>query len=203
MDNETLISRSECSRLLADRRSVRSFDPARTVSRDVIERLLEVARNAPSGANCQPFHFLALGNAAAKLTLRDACEAVEQDFYASDATATQRDDLAHLPVHAQKPMLTDAPWVIVISRRIATARERFYYPAQSTWLAAGVLLAAITAEGLSTVPYTPRPTRAIATALGLDETYDPLVIFPVGYPAGAPLPNLTRKPADQTTQIVE
>ena len=195
---------AELSRLLAERRSVRKFDPARDVPRETIERLLDVGRNAPSGANCQPFHFLAIRDIATKQTLRDACETVERAFYANPATAAQRDDLAHLPVNANKPMLTAAPWLIVVSRRRATVGEQFYYATQSTWLAAGLMIAAITAEGLSTVPYTPRPTEPVAAALSLDETYDPVLILPVGYPAeDATPPNLDRKPADQTTRILE
>ncbi len=193
------------SGLLSKRRSVREFDPARDVPRETIERLLDVARNAPSGANCQPFHFLAIHDPATKQTLREVCETVERDFYANQVTAQQRIALAPLGVDANKPMLTDAPWLIVVSRVRSNADgPPHYYSTQSTWLAGGILIAAITAEGLVTVPYTPRPTRTIATALGLDETFDPILILPVGYAAEASSPpDIGRKPADQTTKIIE
>ncbi|MBW2039441.1 MAG: nitroreductase family protein [Deltaproteobacteria bacterium] len=45
--------------LLKARRSIRHYQK-KEVPREVIERLIEAARWAPSGANIQPWHFVAV-----------------------------------------------------------------------------------------------------------------------------------------------
>jgi nitroreductase len=45
-------------RLLAERRSPRSYDPTHEVSDDAVARILEAARWAPSSSNTQPWRFL-------------------------------------------------------------------------------------------------------------------------------------------------
>jgi nitroreductase len=45
--------------LILSRRSIRQFKPER-VSRDILERLVNAARLAPSGANLQPLEFVAV-----------------------------------------------------------------------------------------------------------------------------------------------
>ena len=49
---------SELLPLLRDRRSVRAFDPAHSLSSDDLDLLLEAARWAPSAGNSQPWAFL-------------------------------------------------------------------------------------------------------------------------------------------------
>ena len=44
--------------LAATRQSDRKYDENRPVPREVIERILEVARLAPSATNSQPWHFI-------------------------------------------------------------------------------------------------------------------------------------------------
>jgi nitroreductase len=58
----------EVSEAVASRRSIRQFLP-RPVGREVIERVLEKARNAPSGGNVQPWNAIVLtGEPLAQLT---------------------------------------------------------------------------------------------------------------------------------------
>ena len=44
--------------LVEARQSDRKYDPDRPVPREVVERILEMARLAPSGTNSQPWHFV-------------------------------------------------------------------------------------------------------------------------------------------------
>lgn len=44
--------------LVKTRQSDRKYDPNRPVSREVIERILDLARLAPSGTNSQPWYFV-------------------------------------------------------------------------------------------------------------------------------------------------
>ena len=54
------------------RRSVRKFEPGRSVGREVLERIVDCGRWAPSGANVQPWDFIVVDDAA----MRDAVTAV-------------------------------------------------------------------------------------------------------------------------------
>ncbi len=68
------------------RRTVRDFS-ALAVPRDVIEDCLRVARSAPSGANLQPWHFVAIGDPSVKHKIRVAAEEEEREFYEDRAPA--------------------------------------------------------------------------------------------------------------------
>jgi nitroreductase len=66
-------SESECAaieRAIAERRAVRGFD-SRPVSRELIERILDIAARAPSGTNMQPWRVYVLGGEARR-ALSDA-----------------------------------------------------------------------------------------------------------------------------------
>ncbi len=49
-------------KLVAGRESIRSYDPARPVKEEVLNRILEVGRLAPSAANHQPWRFLLISS---------------------------------------------------------------------------------------------------------------------------------------------
>ena len=55
------------------RRSIRDFSD-RAVPREIIERCIEAASLAPSGANLQPWHFVAVADAQVKAEIRVAAE---------------------------------------------------------------------------------------------------------------------------------
>jgi nitroreductase len=67
---------------LERRRTVRQFSD-RPVPRAVIEECLRAAGTAPSGANMQPWHFVAVSDAGRKRRIREAAEAEERQFYAT------------------------------------------------------------------------------------------------------------------------
>ena len=62
---------------LGSRRSVRSFssDP---VAEELIDRAIEIASTAPSGAHRQPWHFVVVDDPQLKKQIRDAAEKEEQ-----------------------------------------------------------------------------------------------------------------------------
>src|SRR5262245_48416720 len=66
------------------RRTVREFS-TRPVSRDVIEWCVRAAGSAPSGANLQPWHFVAVSDPELKQRIRLAAEEEEREFYAHRA----------------------------------------------------------------------------------------------------------------------
>ena len=63
--------------LMQRRRTVRDFDP-RPVAREVIEACIAAAGTAPSGANQQPWHFVAVSAPDVKRRIRLAAEAEER-----------------------------------------------------------------------------------------------------------------------------
>ncbi len=86
------------------RRTVRDFS-ARAVPRDVIEDCLRVAGSAPSGANLQPWHFVAIGDPSVKHEIRVAAEEEEREFYEHRAPAAWLEALAPLGTDSRKPFL--------------------------------------------------------------------------------------------------
>jgi iodotyrosine deiodinase len=88
------------------RRTVRQFS-SRAVPREVIEDCLCVARNAPSGTNKQPWHFVAVSNTEVKRTIRAAAEEEERRFYHERAPREWLDALAPLGTDESKPYRGD------------------------------------------------------------------------------------------------
>lgn len=61
--------------LVKHRQSTRAFDTSRTVDREIIERILEAARLAPSACNAQPWHFIVVDEPELKDKVADAASA--------------------------------------------------------------------------------------------------------------------------------
>ena len=66
---------------MKQRHTVRDFID-REVPEEVIQNCIRTAGSAPSGANHQPWHFVAIRNPAIKHEMRLAAEAEEEKFYA-------------------------------------------------------------------------------------------------------------------------
>jgi iodotyrosine deiodinase len=62
------------------RRTIGDFSD-RPVPREVIEYCIRAAGTAPSGANLQPWHFVAVSDPAVKHQIRIAAEKKEKEFY--------------------------------------------------------------------------------------------------------------------------
>ncbi|HZW59362.1 MAG TPA: nitroreductase family protein [Woeseiaceae bacterium] len=180
------------------RRSVREF-AARPVPRDIIETALRAAGTAPSGANLQPWHFVVIGDAGIKHEIRVAAEAEEREFYAHRASAEWLQALAPLGTGTDKPFLETAPWLIaVFLRKFARlpdgSKVKHYYPAESTGLATGLLLAALHHAGLACLTHTPSPMGFLNDILGRPRSERPFLLLVTGYPAdGARVPDIRRK----------
>ena len=65
---------------LGSRRSVREFATT-AVSKEKIESLISLAATAPSGANKQPWHFVAVQDSNVKRQIRESAEKEEKLFY--------------------------------------------------------------------------------------------------------------------------
>ena len=58
--------------MMKQRRSCRSFDPEKTVSREDLLKIVEAGRLSPSGCNSQPWKFIVIDSPEAKEKLCDA-----------------------------------------------------------------------------------------------------------------------------------
>lgn len=187
---------------LARRRSVRDFSD-RPVPRDLIETAIAIAGLAPSGANQQPWTFVAIGDASLKARIREAAEEEERAFYGGRAGEEWLDALRPLGTDWQKPFLTTAPWLIaVFAQRYGRGpdgkRVKHYYVPESVGIATGFLIAALHAMGLATLTHTPSPMGFLAEACGRPDSEKAYVLMPVGYPMeGARVPRIGKKRLDQ------
>jgi len=112
--NEELIQRAwDFFQMTQRRRTIRDFSD-RTVPREVIEHCIRAAGTAPSGANLQPWRFVAVNDPKVKHEIRVAAEAEEKEFYEHRAPKAWLDALAALGTDWQKPFLEIAPWLIAV-----------------------------------------------------------------------------------------
>jgi iodotyrosine deiodinase len=193
---------------LGRRRTVRDFSD-RPVPRALIEDCLRAAGTAPSGANQQPWHFVAVSEPGVKRRIREAAEAEEREFYAHRAPPDWLEALAPLGTDASKPFLEVAPWLIaVFIRRFERlpdgGKRKHYYTDESVGLATGLLVAALHHAGLASLTHTPSPMKFLNDILNRPKDLErPFLLLVTGYPApDARVPDIARKPlADYTTFV--
>jgi len=186
-----------CSELRT-RRTVRDFS-TRPVPRPIIESCISAAASAPSGANMQPWHFVAVSDPEIKLRIRVAAEAEELEFYQHRAPAEWLDALAAIGTDHRKPFLETASWLIAIFAQPFSIREdgtrlKHYYASESVGISTGFLIAALHHAGLATLTHTPSPMAFLNSILGRPFHEKPFLLLVVGHPAkGALVPDLQRK----------
>ncbi len=170
---------------LATRRTVRDYAPT-PVPREVIEHCLRAAGSSPSGANQQPWRFVAVQDPALKTRIREAAEAEEREFYEHRAPDEWLQALAPIGTDADKPFLEIAPWLIaVFYERFGFDAEgnkvKRYYPHESVGIATGMLIAALHRAGLATLTHTPSPMGFLNELLGRPKNEMPYLLLVVGH----------------------
>ncbi len=195
--------------LMQLRRTVRDFD-ARPVPRDVIEACVAAAGSAPSGANQQPWHFVAISDPDVKRRIRIAAEAEEREFYERRAPGEWLEALAPIGTDWHKPFLETAPWLIAIfvqkwGRAADGAKVKHYYPAESVGIATGILITAPHTAGLATLTHTPSPMGFLNEILGRPAGSErPFLLLVAGHPAaGARVPAIERRSAAAIADWIE
>ena len=192
---------------LKTRRSLRVYN-ATPVPRSTIERLIALAASAPSGANKQPWHFVAIQNSEIKSKIRAAAEEEEKAFYGGRATEEWLEDLKPFATDWEKPFLEEAPWLIVVFRKNYDlesdgSKAKNYYVQESVGIACGFLIAAIHAAGLVTLTHTPSPMGFLSEILERPSNEKPFLLLPVGYPApGAEVPDISKKGVDDISDFI-
>ena len=188
------------------RRTVRDFSD-RAVPREIIENAIRAAGTAPSGANHQPWHFVAIQPGEIRKQLREAAEAEEKAFYEGKASQEWLDALEPLGTDDHKPYLETAPWLIAVfaQRRgglTVGESKKNYYVAESVGIACGILLTALHRSGLVTLTHTPNPMGFLTEICDRPKDEKPYMLIVAGYPGeGATVPEhaLVKKSLDDIT----
>lgn len=207
-DSEAQVLFQSFSKSIVTRRSMRFYDVMKGIDRETIETIIRIASSAPSGANKQPWHFVAVQDPEVKRQIREAAEKEEKVFYGGRAGEQWLKDLAPLATNWQKPFLEEAPWLIVVFRKNYDAdaqgtKSKNYYVQESVGIACGFLIAAIHMAGLATLTHTPSPMGFLSKILGRPENEKPFLLLPVGHPASdGTVPNIQRKNLDEISDFI-
>ena len=194
-------------RQMKSRRTVRDFSSA-SVPEEVIRNAIATAGSAPSGANMQPWHFVAISHAETKQKIRVAAEKEERALYEHRASDEWLQALAPIGTDANKPFLETAPWLIAIfSKRFSIdengTKRKHYYTPESVGIATGFLITALHSVGLATLTHTPSPMGFLRTVLDRPAHEKPYLLLVTGYPSeDAMVPDISRKPLDDIASFV-
>jgi nitroreductase len=197
-DDELVRRAQEFYEMMQRRRTFRDFSD-RPVPREVIEHCIRAAGTAPSGANLQPWQFVAVSDPMVKHEIRVAAEKAEKEFYAHRAPKAWLEALAPLGTDSNKPFLEVAPWLIAVFAqpfRILEdgTRSPTYYAIESVGIATGLLVTAVHWCGLVSLTHTPSPMGFLNRILGRPSSEKPFVLLVVGHPAeNARVPDIGRK----------
>ena len=207
-DEETLAASRAFYEAVRTRRSVRDFSD-RPVDREVIENALLAAGTAPSGANMQPWYFVAVSEPEMKRRVREAAEIEERAFYERRASDEWLEALAPLGTDHEKPFLEIAPWLIVVFLRKFSYDEdgrklKNYYTSESVGIACGFLINALHQAGLATLTHTPSPMKFLNEVLNRPKDERAYMLIVAGYPAdGARVPVINKKSLEEISEFVE
>ena len=180
--------------VMAKRRTVRMFSEE-PVPVETIEWVIRAAGTAPSGANKQPWRFVAVSDPEMKRKIRLAAEEEEREFYGRRAGEEWLRDLAPFGTDEHKEFLEVAPWLVVVFKMMKTDEGgQVYYANESVGIATGLLLAAAHHAGLATLTHTPSPMGFLTKVLERPAHERAFLLVPMGFPAAdCVVPDIERK----------
>jgi len=147
--------------VIKQRHCTRSFNSEREVNDDLINKVIEAAKMAPSAGNMQDWRFKVVRDENIKQQLAQA--ALNQTF------------------------ISQAPVVIVISSDLKVAQNHYgqrgveLYSIQDVSAASQNLFLACIALGLSACWIGAFNEQQVSQILNLPKTWRPMVIMPIGY----------------------
>jgi len=155
------------SKVVKERRSIRKYRD-QSIPDSEVEKLVDLARHAPSSMNGQPWHFVIVRNGKSKAALAE----IKNRFCPPEKQAYQAD------------FLRMAPLIIVIC--VEKSRS-FGREIENGILAASIIILGAQSRGLGSVYMSayaseePKLSEAIQKELGIPETFAPVSILPLGY----------------------
>jgi nitroreductase len=165
----------EFSDLIRKRKSIRKYDLSRTVSDELVNKLLDAARIAPSACNLQPWYFIVIRDAKVKEKLKE--------------------------VYGREWFYT-APVIIAGCADTSVSWKRSFDKADYSQVDLAIsfehLILAAANEGLGTCwvgAFNPAVAKKV---LGVPENINIVAMTPVGFPAEDP----AAKPRKELNEIV-
>ncbi len=205
---EEMLERAEGFHLdIQRRRTVRGYSD-RPVAREVIEACIRAAGSAPSGANRQPWHFVAIQDPALKSKIRSAAEQEEREFYEHRAPDDWLEALEPFGTDQHKPFLETAPWLIAIFAELHGVEKdgqkvKNYYVNESVGIATGFLITGLHRAGLVTLTHTPSPMAFLRDILGRPKRERAFLLLVVGYPEeGTRVPDIVKKDLEEIATFI-
>ena len=175
------------------RRSVRKFEPGKVVGRDVLERIVDCGRWAPSGANVQCWDFIVVDEpqmreAVTAVFLRQAQRLVD---HAKGFPAVKKTYLANTV--AIILVLGDPRWKVCFPQPTSAGFEHEYLPNNeaiflcSLGAAVQNIQLGVTAEGLTSAWLSgggeDETNRELSALLGYPDWMKAYGTIPIGYPS--------------------
>lgn len=199
MDYEALLE------LIKSRRSIRSFTD-QPVADELVAKVIEAARWAPSGANSQPWEFIVIRDQATKDKM--ARWALQHQELAHEAELTRPEELrwasAARPV--SDPVFKKSPVLILVvgDPRVSKSFPLLAYAEREennfvSALAGAFLCMTLAAASLglgshwASLVGSAHPAVMIADLLGIPEGYRIYDMLGLGYPAAEPKPRIVRE----------
>ncbi len=188
--------------IIKERRSVKEYK-ANDVSKEVLLRIFEAGRWAPSAHNAQPWHFLVIKDSATKHRLAGAmAKRWNNDLSKNGILKQQRKNL----VEASVKLFENAPVIIIACSTMENMDE---YPdnqrkkiecvmaVQSVAAAIENVLLAAHGEGLGSCWFCAPLfcADAVRKTLKIPKHIDPQALITLGYPTNKPNPT-PRKPLE-------
>lgn len=155
------------------RKTVREFSSDPINLEDVLYAI-QTAKEAPSGANKQPWLYILVTDPSIKKRIRSECEEVERVFH-ERAPSWMKKWFKERNITWKKPFLTEAPILLLVF-----ANKNEPHAIQSVWLSIGYLLLALEEKQLVTVTYTPSGYGWANNLLNIPKNYSLQVILPIG-----------------------
>lgn len=175
------------------RRSIRRFKEDK-VPKNVLNRILEAARWAPSGANLQPWKFIVVTELETKARIADSCTEFSKEVWKSFAPETAR-FLGSRGGTWNKSYMKNVPILLAVSYKV-TDEPASEVALASTWTAIQNVLLAATNENLGACIYTPanaEEERNLKYILAVPNAYRLAAIIQLGYPRAIPKPPPRKK----------
>lgn len=142
--------------LFTRRRSVRDFSD-RDIDNEILDRILETGRRAPSAANCQPWHFIVLRK-------KDR----------SDFDGLLRKTFSSAPVMLVGCAEREKAWV--------RKADGMNYAWVDVSIALTEMISAATAEGIGTCWIATFDPEKVKMVLGIPPRIDVMAVVAMGYP---------------------
>jgi nitroreductase len=188
--------------LAANRRSIRGYDRTKDVSHEIVSKILDCARWAPSGGNGQPWEFIVVRdektrNQIADLFLKQQEHKREMEMAVRGEAKMTGDGFRHAPVHI---IVLGDPRVketYPVRTMLDKADSHFY-----TGLANATLLIHLAATSLGLASQyvsdagSPYMETMLKVLLGVPEPLRVYHLIPLGY-ASRPIPPRPRRELDE------